>query len=439
MSNSSPRYRVDFKQHGTTAISYNNGAVNLSENFQEWDSYHFMSDQVNPMRRGTPRTREPGFCQHLKVDKTYRLTHFVWTAPDGSAIDQSNMAGYYSSWFTSPGGQSPTGKASVPEDLGYSNMLGDFTKTSRFSNLCLEAWNKFRTQVPTSVSLLNFIYELKDFKELGKSLSKIPKHLRDGDLEKRLIGPVINPRTRRFYSAGRIGKRTAKAVNDSYLAYQFQWAPFVGDIMKLTQLHDFVARKIDYLRKTKGKEVTIRFVKEDCYIHPQLGSPVHGFFGGGWYNPFTLTKYQCNFVATAKLFQDLEGLDDAWTELRATSAALGFGNPLKVVWNAIPYSFLLDWVGPFGSWLDKAAVQPFTGRWDVYECTTSAHEVGEIEYSVSRPSGPNSLPRTLQERVRVDKYIRLCGLPLTLGAVDFTQLTSDQQKLFLSLGLARVL
>lgn len=422
------RFRTDFKEKPNLYRWYLDGVEQPQEPFMDWDYYHWMADQINRYSKEKGR-RPPGYCQHLKVDKTYRAVDISWV--NGTTPVREINPSYWSAWPT-PGRkpQSPTGSPTNPDDFGYSNFMGDFTHTPRFSDLCLEAWNKLKTQIPTEVSILNFIYELKDFKELGKSLSKVPKNI---------SGRKATPFVTALKGKGKL-RKGAKAVNDTFLSYNFQWAPFFGDLQKLTQLASKVAAKLDFLRKTRGKEVTIRFQKPDCFINDQLNVFVEKTGNAGWKREFVLDKYQCDFIVTAKLYQNLEGLDDAWASLRATFAALGINNPIKAAWNAIPFSFLLDWIGPFGKWLERAAVQPFAGTWDVYEITTSVRERGEIEfYLTGRPTYPIYFPKTLMERVKVDRYIRLIGLPQTLGAIDFSQLTQQQQKLFLSLVLTKVL
>lgn len=420
------RRRIDFKEVPAIYYAYYNGSQHDVHPFQRWTSYHYMVDQINPIVSGKGY-RRPGFCQHLKIDKTYIAPSLVYV----NKVNNDSVQEFAPDAWD---GQSPTGLNTDPLDFGYSNLMIDFFKTPRFSGLCLEAWNKLKTQVPTSVSLLNFIYELKDFKELGKSLSGAYKVVNGKSTGKVITAPFKGKRTGKKLHQG------AKAVNDTFLSYNFMWAPFVGDLVKLTQLADTVAKRMAFLRASRGKVVTIRFTKPDCYINDALGADSVFSESNDWKRYFKLIKYQCDFNVTAKLYQNLDGLDDAWADLRATIATLGINNPLKAAWNAIPFSFLVDWIGPFGSFLERAAVQPFYGTWDVFDITTSVRERGTIEcHRLAKPSGNVIGSDELVTRTNIDRYIRLVGLPQTLGAFDFTQLTQQQQKLFLSLVLTKVL
>lgn len=419
-------------------VSYNGAVQPTNFHDQRWMHYHYMVDQVNPYNRNTGH-RNAGFCQHLKVDKSVVANSVTWRAPDGTMVTEVNPEPYFSAGlyheFTlghtmtaQTGGQSPTGSVDV-NDKGYSNMIGDFASSASIANLDLNAWNKFKTQIPSATSLANFIFELKDFKDVIVPLKKIPKAIRSDNVTGLLSGSAKNKR--------RVPLKAGKAVNDAYLNFSLNWLPFVGDIITFTQTVDRVAKKLNFLRQTRGKEVTLRYSIPDCNHNPLQGQIVHEITVGNpaWHMRWYLSSYNCNYVATCKLKQNLQDLDDAWAGLRGTIADLGLNNPAKIVWNAIPFSFIVDYVAPFGKWLESAAVQPFSGQWDVYDVTRSVHEVGVVSLEVTPPGNGTFI----MNQVTVDKYLRLAGLPVTLGSVDFSQLTENQQKLLLSLGLAQVL
>jgi hypothetical protein len=428
MPNQLPRYRTDFKQLPVSLNAYTDGVLQDSYPFNRWLYYHWMSDQINPINRATGK-RPPGFCQHLKLDKTYIAKEFSsWRVSTGH-ISKNENPDFLSSFSSHLEGNTPTGDPTDVLDIPYQNVLGvDFFQTPRFSDLCFEAWTKLKTQVPDDVSLLNFAFEALDYKDLAKRVLNPKKSLRD---------------LRKYAGTSNWSKvrRLPKQINGEFLDVSFNWLPLVSDTQKIFNLYDTSARKLDFLRKTRGKEVVIRFSKPDCYINNLVGvEQLLGFQNDDWKRPYKCNRYQCDFTVTAKLYQELEGLDDAWAGLRALIASAGINNPLKAVWNAIPFSFVVDWVAPFGQWLERAAVQPFYGVWKVYDITTSVRERGEVEVSVEpRPGRDYQFTKTLVTKVEIDKYTRLVGLPQTLSAFDFTQLNQQQQKLFLSLVLTKVL
>lgn len=397
-----------------------------------WRHYHWMLDQINkPLHKGD--RRPPGICQHLKVDVEFNQDVFSYYDYDSSPPVLVSYVGWVDLVFDNEG-QSPTGDspATRPNDHGYSNMVGSFVDTPTYRNLCLSAFTKQISQVPAKISLLNFLFELKDFKELGKSLSKIPSLLKNQSLARH-----VNLVSKHKKSLPLVA---AKAGTDTFLSWNFQWAPFIGDLQTLTKVGENAYKRLDWLRKTNQKSTTIHFQKEDCYTHPLVGTDV--FVAGTSTNPhrYRLRSYQCDFVSTWRLYHNLRDINDALSGLKAVFATLGLNNPAKAVWNAIPFSFLLDWVGPFGTWLEKAAAQPFTGEWEISEVTSSVHEVYYIDfYSDYFPGGGHPNTSTLMQSVKVDRYSRLDGLPFTLGAFDFSQLTDTQQKLAAAIPLGIVL
>jgi hypothetical protein len=428
--NSGVRTRVLFPEAQILQRTFYNGSLVGSVVTNRWPKYHWMADQINRFNRELKR-RVPGFCQHIKIDKGPLLPVYVYQN-GGVTVTEENPDRFTRDLGSYSAGQSPTGSPTDVKDKGYGNMIPSMLDSNRFRELCFDAWTTLKTQVPQDVQVLNFIYELKDFIPLGKRLAKAPRGSRDIASGTLLTAPLKGKHKI---------KKSAKAVNDTFLGFNFMWLPFVSDLKKLTQVSDNVAKRMKFLLQSKKKEVAIRIRKEDCYVHPLLNvDQSFGTADGVWNRRFVMTKYQCDFHVTAKLYQDLEGLDDAFAGLRATIAALGINNPVEAVWNAIPFSFLVDWVAPFGDWLERAAIQPFYGIWKVYDITTSVRERYDIEMRVGPYSGGGlSLPGATVETVHIDSYTRLVGLPQTLAAFDFSQLTSQQQKLFLSLVLTKVL
>jgi len=382
-----------------------------------------MLDQINEYDKN--HRRPPGVCQHLKVDVVFNRDSFVYV--DGDAT--ITIINWTDAVYSGGAGQSPTGSAATrPNDHGYSNLVGPFQETPTYRNLCVAAFSKQITQVPAKISLYNFIYELKDFKELGKSLSKIPKLLKEQSLARH-----VNLVKKHKKSLPLVA---AKSGVDTFLSWNFQWAPFIGDLQTLTKVGADAYKRLDYLIKTQGKSVTVHFVKDDCYEHPSVGTDVLSMTFGNNVHRYRLRSYECKFTSTWRIFNNLRDLKDALAGLKAVYATLGLNNPLKAAWNAIPFSFMLDWVGPIGSWLEKAAAQPFSGEWEISEVTSSTHEVYYIDFYSDTISPPSS---TLMQSVMVDRYTRLDGLPFTLGALDFSQLTDTQQKLALAIPLSKVL
>jgi hypothetical protein len=57
------------------------------------------------------------------------------------------------------------------------------------------------------------------------------------------------------------------------------------------------------------------------------------------------------YHASMRFHYDLSGLSDLELASRAWAQALGLDKPLRIAWNAIPLSFIVDWFVDVGRWL----------------------------------------------------------------------------------------
>jgi hypothetical protein len=303
----------------------------------------------------------------------------------------------------------------------------------------IAAWSKMITQVPTDVSVANFALELLDFKESFAHYAKavIPrKYLKKGLRMQDLPG----------------------WANSTFLDANFNLLPFVQDLLKMTQVFSRVAKRIDFLRKTRGKPVRQAFFNPNLWDeNPHVGETIHSHVNTGPYKadwettgfPYEnymgnlggsriggtdlmVVDFRATFSASWSLLQELEGLDDAWAQLRGLIAGLGLNNPAKIVWNAIPFSFVLDWMAPFGKTLDGLAVQPFYGRWDIYDVVNSVKETWKVRQGRYYYGDLEGI-QPFYNDIIVERYNRRLGLDLSLEDVDFTDLSKQQQSLFASL------
>jgi hypothetical protein len=130
-----------------------------------------------------------------------------------------------------------------------------------------------------------------------------------------------------------------------------------------------------------------------------------------------LKAHKVDFRATGTLYQKLEGLDGAFSEWQAAAAQFGFNDPLKVVWEAIPYSFVVDWFANVQGMLDRFTVQPFEGVWEVSNVTSSFSSSSVIEGWIwpRRQFGNNWLLTHILHR---RAYKRIVGLPVARLHLD---------------------
>lgn len=268
-----------------------------------------------------------------------------------------------------------------------------------------EAFNSFATQIPEMISLANFGWELREISSL------IPK----------------------------LEKSISKTAASGYLNYNFGWKPFIGDLNTLFTLCSTLDSKIQYLRDTWGKETrlgmfrpNVNDVNLSSFDFDYQAFDIVKFH-------YRLTDYRCDFRAGGYLFHQLKGLNDLSGYIRALIVSLGLDNPLKVIWNALPYSFVVDWFTGLSARLQTLSINPFKGTWIVNRRSASMKESAVWDVSVEF-TGNVMAPLLGTDNplgtVKVERYGRIASLPVSSDFLSelLTQTpTPKQQSLLIAM------
>jgi hypothetical protein len=244
----------------------------------------------------------------------------------------------------------------------------------------VEAFNSFNTQFPEEISIANFGME---FTEIGSLVPRIQSNL-------------------------------LKTGANGWLSYEFGIKPLVGDLETLLNLSASVKARLEYLRSRYKKPTKLGYHAKDFW--KPSSSVVNVQYTSYMRHVFTLKSYSTEYRAGGRLFHTLEYLDETLGRVIAYLGALGLNNPLKVIWNRIPYSFVVDWVVDISSLLSYVGtLQDVSGNWKLSRLHSSVKTSAKIE--VQQVNLPSSLatpmsPITLGT-VDVVTYQRWLGLPVT--------------------------
>lgn len=209
-----------------------------------------------------------------------------------------------------------------------------------------KALDKALRQVPEIISIANFLWELREVKSL------IP----------RLEG--------------------WKTLPEQFLNLEFGWLPLISDIRKLLTLVAQVNKRVEHLIRVNKRTVTISHQRKFVLIDdpgppsPPAGEPTYTA-------PVIVPKTSYKEATVRQHLRvsydlDLRGAD---AFLSAMVAALGLRNPLKIIWNAIPFSFAVDWIFNLGSFLDSVGnSEPFEGTIAIRDAYCSASTREFIEH-----------------------------------------------------------
>jgi hypothetical protein len=147
--------------------------------------------------------------------------------------------------------------------------------------------------------------------------------------------------------------------SNAYLWYMFGIAPTIKSINAVIDLMRTVRKKIlDIIRR--GKRLQTRHFSRRLDISDGLpNSDDEGYLfieNASDYRVTTLYR-ECRweeeprYHATMKFRYDVSQLELWEGELRAWLEAGGLLDPLSILWNATPFSFVLDWFSNIGDWI----------------------------------------------------------------------------------------
>lgn len=161
-----------------------------------------------------------------------------------------------------------------------------------------------------------------------------------------------------LHQAGRILQKGAKASDaaGAYVSYSFGWAPLISDTRKLVNFSSSVNNKLKYLLKTSAKGgARISRKLDDTKTTLSTSS-----FNGSTPAFSAIPSFEGSriieehrkvwAVANVATFPTPNEIDHP--NLTAARAAFGLNLSAASLWEAIPWSWLIDYLGNVGDFLD---------------------------------------------------------------------------------------
>jgi hypothetical protein len=196
------------------------------------------------------------------------------------------------------------------------------TIEQRASDVLAEHVDHVLNPIRTTISLANFLLELEDIKTSTKTLSELIHR--------------INP-------------------SNQILNWQLGVKPLIGDIQSLFNLIQNFHKDLDRVLRSQNDPVRIttsRDISDTSTITADRIPPTRS------YDTFLVCTYETladsvtvKFVTWVKY--DTSHLSDIALTCKSALRSIGASNPIQVIWNAIPYSFVVDWVVNFSAALKK--------------------------------------------------------------------------------------
>jgi len=308
--------------------------------------------------------------------------------------------------------------------------------------------NALSTMVPdikAKLSLINSTIELKDFVSLPNSLKNINTLLSKNG--------IIKTATGAFKTLKQILKELVRTSSDSYLQLKFNIQPLLSDINALYASMILLEKRMNDLVAREGR-VQMRHYSRIGIEYPDilsdeqnLGSTTGSNPWIGWhYNWSTIADRQVHYSPT--VFHAQMKYNYNFTSYQREHARVlllldHFGvnlNP-QIIWNAIPWSFVVDWVFGISRWLGQFKTANMEPQINIIDFLWSVKRSRRISFStkVGNAIQGYSFPTPTKKLVCVTSetsYRRSVGYPST-SSLNMSGLSSTEFSLGAALVLSR--
>lgn len=247
----------------------------------------------------------------------------------------------------------------------------------------------------TQNSLVNFLLELKDFRSVVKLIGSRFGQKLDRIRAFRLKDPFTG--NYRTVMSSIPKDKTLKWLSKRYLEYNFGWRPLYRDVVSLLKEISGFTAKYKELVENAGKPVQKHWrtivpgtaVDESRPSFNDVGETVTTSYEGSWaykakYQVVSEPSPGILYNATVRLRYKIPpellavgGQAKAWLDL------LGVSRNPAVLWNAIPFSFIVDWIINVGAKLDRLRLDNIEFKTEILDFCHSAKLKRRVRYDLA--------------------------------------------------------
>jgi hypothetical protein len=298
--------------------------------------------------------------------------------------------------------------------------------------------------IKPKLSLVNSIIELKDFKSLPETLHKLTQFRFFGGLS-----PLQYLKLHHSQRSPDTGLRAGvRIASDVYLQWMFNVKPLISDVMSIRTSLQQAAKVINDLVTRSGRTVeshwTWRWREFDDSDESQFrgyapGYPVPTNYGS-WTTRRRVLTLPSIFHLEVKYNYNYTDYQVQFAELNTLLDLLGVNFNPRIIWVAIPWSFVVDWVIGVGRWLDQFKRTAMEPKINIQQCLWSIKRQRNI--SISRTFGGSDVSWLQYSRdIPCLNYVetafrRALAVP-TVAAITTSGLSSSEFTLGAALILAR--
>jgi hypothetical protein len=218
-------------------------------------------------------------------------------------------------------------------------------------NLSGYAFQQLLPGIRPGTSLINSIYELKDLKTIPLTLARIHKALDQLEI---YLGKKLKSLSR--YASRETLKTLVGGAADVHLQSKFNVLPMLQDITAVDFAINNVKGQLKRLTSEAQRPLTKHFSAPLMKFNDSRES-VAGSSGASWPNALTFARevvyVERMFRATIQYHYELDDTDPVDLYRHGLADYLGLQVSPQVIWNAIPFSFVVDWILGIGPWLSQ--------------------------------------------------------------------------------------
>lgn len=308
---------------------------------------------------------------------------------------------------------------------------------SEWSALDAEALNFMLPSLSSGFSFLNFLWELRDFRRLWSAIME-----RKNILNTLVAGDDLKGKS--FLRTA--GSQPVSTLSKTYLNYSFAWRPFVQDIITMVKKLSSVEKELHGIWTRAGTPQTRHFKRQvfpaaddaPTFVWDSLVSqPISDFTA-----PFEENSlHLCSrsrwlepgvYHATMRYSYKVPGALDHSQRIRGYLDAFGVRLDPSIIWNAIPFSFLLDWVVNVGGFLRRLSVDNLKLETVIEDFCSSWKSEIAVDYALQHRHSTNEAlwgRHSMIGNVKRKIYERRTVIPNLFAALSTSSLTSKEMTL----------
>lgn len=261
------------------------------------------------------------------------------------------------------------------------------------------AWWAMQPRFESEVSILNFIYELKDFSHLAKAMSRfrfdgVCKQLKN--VRRRLTR--IEQASGTLAAAGKTSRNALGILNDAYLQNQFAIQPLIKDVANIVELAVDAADEAQAEFGRRGER------EQRSHYAEMLSEKYEGTWGSGNNDHIFTGRYSKNVFNATLEYTYKYNFRTGYEKLKRQ---WGLDLNAGVIWEAIPFSFIVDYFFEVGKAIRNMELDPNVNAEYKQYCESMLAQVSygmHIDIGNSRVvafHGPSIGPG-------VDSHIKMC-------------------------------